>query len=126
MTQDEKNILIKDLCVRLPYETKISVDNKIETLQGISISDNVAEYDSFLSSDIEEVKPYLFPMSSMTSEHIFEINNMFGGDFDIDGRISLTYLEIDALFEYFYKNHFDCNGLIPLGLAIDATGLDIY
>lgn len=126
MTQDEKNLLIKDLCVRLPYETKISVDNKIETLQGINISDNVVEYDSFLSSDIEEVKPYLFPMKSMTSEHIFELNEMFGEDFDIDICPSLSYLEINALFEYFYKNHYDCNGLIRLGLAIDATGLDVY
>jgi hypothetical protein len=136
MTQEQKDILLKDLCARLPYGVKISVDDKVETLDGINILDNVVEYGSFLSSDIEEVKHYLFPLSSMTEEHIFEINDILGEDFEIDKygitdlirnrRTSLSYLELDALFEYFNKNHFDYRGLISMDLAIDATNLNIY
>ena len=43
MTQNDKKILLIDLCARLPYEVKISVDNKIEVLEGLGILDNVAE-----------------------------------------------------------------------------------
>ncbi len=68
MTQEDRELLLKDLSSRLPHGVKISVDNRIETLQGINVSDNVVEYGSFLSSDIEEVKPYLFPLSSITEE----------------------------------------------------------
>ena len=61
MIQEHKELLLKDLCSRLPYRVKISVNDNIESLQGINVLDNVVEYGSFLSSDIEEVKPYLFP-----------------------------------------------------------------
>lgn len=114
MTQEQKELLLKDLCARLPYEIKISVNNKIETLQGISIPDNVVLYDSFLSSDIEEVKPYLFPMSSMTDEQYREIEFL---------AFSKRYSEIVDIYN---RNHIDYRGLIPMGLAINATGLNIY
>lgn len=58
MTQEDKDLLIKDLCARLPYGVEISVnDDKVESLQ-----------DSFRSSDTREVKPQLLPLSSMTEE----------------------------------------------------------
>ena len=68
MKQKDKDLLLKDLCARLPYGVKIQVNDKVEMLEGIGILDNVAEYGSFLSCDIEEVKPYLFSLSSMTEE----------------------------------------------------------
>lgn len=85
---------------------------------------------------IDDIKPYLFPLSSMTSEQLFEVQEILGkneieiGDgflhiIDSD-RNTITYLEILALLEWFYKNHFDVYGLIPMGLAIDATNLKIY
>ena len=46
MTQEQKDLLLKDLCARLPYGVKISVDDKVETVQGINILDTVVEYDS--------------------------------------------------------------------------------
>ena len=136
MTQEDKEILLKDLCARLSYGVKISVNNNIESLQGINVLDNVVEYGSFLLSDIEEVKPYLFPLSSMTKEQLFEVQEIMGKNeikieegflYIVDSdRNTITYLEILALLEWFYKNHFDIYGLIPMGLAIDATGLNIY
>ncbi len=120
MTQEQKDILLKDLCGRLSHGVKISVNDKVETLQGINILDTVVEYDSWLSSDIEEVKPYLFPLSSMNEEQWKELKpTMTEGAF---GTLCYTL----KTYDYFYKNHIDIRGLIPMGLAIDATGLNIY
>ena len=131
MTQEDKELLLKDLCARLPYGVKISVNNNIGTLQGINVIDNVAEYSSFLSSDIEEVKPYLFPFSSMTDEQEKEYNILrddvqtyhyeFGYIVD-DVELCDNWESID----YLNAHYFDFRGLIGKGLAIDATGLNIY
>ena len=139
MTQEEKDLLLKDLCARLPYGVKISVDDKVEIVQGINILDTVVEYDSWLSSDIEEVRPYLFPLSNMTEEQYKEWGDLAGEPLDeiltrnAKGEIMST-LEHHLLVaksstepvNYCYKNHFDINGLIPMDLAIDATNLNIY
>ena len=116
MTQKDKELLLLDLCARLPHGVKISVDNRIESLQGINISDNIVEYGSFLSSDIEDIKPYLFPLSSMTEEQEKEWSYTLSSDYNI------TYDTVD----WCNKNHFDYRGLIEKGLAIDATGLNVY
>ena len=120
MTQEDKELLLKDLCARLPYRVKISVNDNIESLQGINVLDNVVEYGSFLSSNIEEVKPYLFPLSSMTEEQQKEYQYiterwMYDSSYSIADSI-----------DWLNKNHFDYRGLIENGLAIDATGLNIY
>ena len=111
MTQEDKELLLKDLCARLQYGVKISVNDKIESLQGINVLDNVVEYGSFLSSDIEEVKPYLFPLSSMTEEQRFEYNNNYAESFD--------WLNAQH-FDWLNAHHFDYRGLIEKGLAIEA------
>ena len=133
MTQEDKEILLKDLCARLPYGVKISVNNNTESLQGINVLDNIVEYGSFLSSNIEEVKPYLFPLSSMTEEQEDEWYEVFvdplSKKLDRHTRQEDLQLQADAQafgIEYLLKNHFDIYGLIPMGLAIDATNLNIY
>lgn len=120
MTQEQKDLLLKDLCTRLPYGVKISVNDKIETLQGINILDNVVEYGSFLSADIAEIKPYLLPLSSMTEEQKEEWKSLL---------IREAYGTSDNVFtpqDFYCKYHFDYRGLIPKGFANDATGLNIY
>lgn len=142
MTQKEKDLLLRDLCARLPYKVKISIPElftnkeQVETLNEIfKGKDNLYRVnDSGML--IEYVKPYLFPLSSMTEEQLFEVQEILGkNEIEIgDGFLSIidsnrntiTYLEILAVLEWFYKNHFDINNLIPMGLAIDATGLNIY
>jgi hypothetical protein len=116
MRQEDKKLLLQDLCARLPYRVKISVNDRIETLEGIHVLDAVAEYGSCLSSDIEKVKPCLFPLSSMTEEQEKEWRYTLSSD----GII--TYETVD----WCNKNHFDYRGLIPMGSAIDVTGLNIY
>ena len=116
MIKQDQELLLRDLCARLPYGVKISVNNKVESLQGINVLDNVVEYGSFLSSNIEEVKSYLYPLSSMTEEQNKEWLYTLSSDYHI------TFDTVDWL----NQNHFDYRGLIEKGLAIDATNLNIY
>lgn len=138
MIQENKEILIKDLCARLPYGVKVLFENKVFSIDYISAIYEEIKLDipDNYTLDISNVKPYLFPLSSMTREQLFDVQEIIGkNEIEIeDGflhiinsdRNTVSYLEILAVFEWFYKNHFDIYGLIPMGLAIDATGLNIY
>lgn len=143
MTQEYKELLIKDLCARLPYNVICQVEfkengkynSKVMLLSGIFTDEAYfTTKDGSIYSN--EYKPYLFPLSSMTKEQLFEVQEILGKNeikiedgflniVDSDRNV-ITYLEILALLEWFYKNHFDIYGLIPMELAIDATGLNIY
>ena len=138
MPQKNKEILIKDLCARLPYGVKVLFENEVFSIDYISAAYEEIKLDipDNYTLDISNVKPYLFPLSSMTREQLFDVQEILGkNEIEIeDGflhiinydRNTITYLEILAVFEWFYKNHFDIYGLIPMGLAIDATNLNIY
>ena len=131
MTQEDKELLYKDLCARLQYGVKMSVNDRVEVLQGINIVDNVVEYSSFLASEIEHCKPYLFPLSSMTEEQEREYNTL--RDFVYTHHYEYEDIVEDMglydnwrSIDYLNAHHFDYRGLIEKGLAIDATGLNIY
>ena len=138
MIQENKEILIKDLCARLPYGVKVLFENKVFSIDYISAKYEEIKLDipDNYTLDITNVKPYLFPLSSMTRKQLFDVQEIIGkNEIEIeDGflhiinydRNTITYLDILAVFEWFYKNHFDIYGLIPMGLAIDATNLNIY
>ena len=129
MKQKEKELLLKDLCGRLPYGVKCDInDNKPYTLSSIS-----NDYDGILirfkeqkngfnmEVYLSEVKPYLYPMSSMTKEQSKIYHELIGGMFGTSALINFEILE-----EFFNKNHIDYRGLIPMGLANNATNLNIY
>ena len=122
MTQNEKDLLLEDLCARLPYGVKISVNNNIEKVDGVDVLDNVVGYGSWLCSDVEEVKPYLFPLSSMTEEQTEELIKLINTDQNDNNEFMRSLCRI----KFYHINHFDYRGLIPMGLANDATGLNIY
>ena len=138
MIQENKEILIKDLCARLTYGVKVLFENEVLSIDYISAVYEEIKLDipDNFTLDISNVKPYLFPLSSMTREQLFDVQEIIGkNEIEIeDGflhiinsdRNTITYLEILAVFEWFYKNHFDIYGLIPMGHAIDATNLNIY
>ena len=137
MTQEEKDLLLKDLCARLPYDVKVQYMNNIFVIDYVSSYEEVKlDIPDNYTVGISEVKPYLFPLSSITKEQLFEVQEILGkNEIEIDDgflrivdsdRNVITYLEILAVLEWFYKNHFDINDLIPKGLAIDATILNIY
>lgn len=137
MTQEQKDILLKDLCARLPYGVKIySEDFPKETLAGVVDGNIILHCDKYNYTydtpwDIKDVKPYLFPLSSMTEEQLY--NNPIGfsqmltikADRDWE-NITINRRAYYKLVDWFNKNHFDYRGLIEKGLAIDATGLNIY
>ena len=138
MTQEDKDLLLRDLCARLPYEVKVQYEDNIFTIDYISAMYEEIKLNTSnrYTIDVLEVKPYLFPISSMTEEQREELKSL-GWNFDNFEIHNVseclgTYREYVAhsdcfnLIDWFNKNHFDYRGLIPKGLAIDATGLNIY
>ena len=137
MTQEEKELLLKDLCARLPYGVKvesvfINPDTKEHKSCGIEVFDATSIL--MIRDGLGEFKPYLFPLSSMTEEQQIEANIFDDMDMGILsenlGRNHRNKTNIPtATYNYtdwLNKNHFDYRGLIEKGLAIDATGLNIY
>ena len=140
MTQEEKDLLLKDLCARLPYGVRYRHftwnDEYGETYIAAQIySINTDGYVKNCHDDetvyIDNVRPYLFPLSSMTEEQKREYNMLLtdiptyeyeGGDIVTVFETYDNWMSID----YLNANHFDYRGLIEKGLAIDATGLNIY
>lgn len=142
MTQNEKDLLLKDLCARLPYGVKVKLgdnpnifDLEYRIKFAVMYGDSNRLEDIL---DITNIKPYLFPLSSMSDE-------MWDKEFRGCGiteftRDSFKYgcetLEFNnsnpslssmvRFINQLIKNHFDIYGLIPKGLAIDATNLNIY
>lgn len=133
MTQEDKDLLLKDLCARLPYGTLVYAQNAVDWYED-EINTQV------LSDAINEeyvIKPYLFPLSSMTKEQesYLHFNTKFR--LDICNDLTVKNDEDDSCFytdtydyisliDWLNKNHFDYRGLILKGLALDATGLNIY
>ena len=113
MTQEQKDILLKDLCARLPYGVKVEYENKIFDVEYVCPMYEEVKLDipETWTIDVSEVKPYLFPLSSMTEEQFEEYMGIPSGHPSID---------------WFNKNHVDYRCLIEKGLAIDATNKDIY
>ncbi|MBO7241542.1 MAG: hypothetical protein J6U90_03740 [Methanobrevibacter sp.] len=124
MKEKDKEVLLKDLSARLPYGVKFETPTGIDILKGI---DHFGKFDCTInpiddnSYDVEDIKPYLFPMCTMTKEQKNEYHELVGGMFGTSVLINFEFLE-----DFFYRNHLDCKGLIPMGLALDATGKNIY
>ena len=147
MTQEDKDLLLKDLCARLPYGIVINTGDKdlkldrhhqcIGVLYPEDCSDEFNERNNNASFYItisgcyygEEIKPYLRPMSSMTEEERYEIQGILGKDIEIfddfiniidSSRKRFSFLELQAVFDWFNKKMFDYRGLIEKGLALEA------
>ena len=125
MNQEDKELLLKDLCARLPYKVKVN-----EAIHGDFTLIGLTNERVFTTCEvegchndfpIENIKPYLFPMSSMTEEEQRALDSMCNG---VEMMSRLSGLKMfDKAFDWLDKNGFDYRGLIPKGLAIDATGL---
>ena len=125
MTQKDRELLLRDLCARLPYGVIVLTPNgsghvcEINfTIFGYELGVNINPIirDTF---SINDVKPYLFPLSSMTEEQEEEYN-------DLNSYELGCFPHTEEALDYLIKNHFDYRDLIPMGLAFDATGLNIY
>lgn len=154
MTQEDKELLLKDLCARLPYgvigrcEIDASYDTSFDTIfqihkfdaevYGIKedslfvyplIEDNdeqtFAEEEVANGIDILDFKPYLFPLSGMTEEEWEDYQKIRMIDW-VHGDINGTFINAGLIVDWLNAHHFDYRGLIDKNLAIDATGLNIY
>ena len=154
MTQEDKDLLLKDLCARLPYGLKVYYNNG--QLTGNSVIEDLYRVTNKFRAEVaviedeyglcgmslDNVKPYLFPMSSMTDDQLYKLKEIT--DF-IHNHNTLELVEwtethttlefwleevpqykVIEVFDWLNKNHFDYRGLIEKGLAIDATGKNIY
>ena len=155
MTKEEKELLLKDLCARLPYGVYVLVHDTFKyskvpyetvyltasdipsLIDSISLNERYSNKDKRFNriikerKDFLEFKPRLFPMSSMTEEQKKEYNSLRdrvttyhyeNGNIVEDTELRDNWKSID----YLNANHFDYRGLIEKGLAIDASGLNIY
>ena len=155
MRQEENEILLKDLSARLLYDVKVKfkvnevIANEEKFTYNVDGEDSyITDGKSYLTLDIikalsnnylDEIKPYLFPLTNMTEEQKEELfynyihNDIYIDDFtdyflagELWHDITVSIDVFPGLIDWFNKNHFDYRGLIERGLAIDATGLNIY
>lgn len=125
MIQEQKELLFKDLCARLPYNVICQVEfkengkynSKVMLLSGI-FTDEAYFTTKGGSIYSNEYKPYLFPMSSMTEEEKLMYEGL------MIGTDNISYM-LDVI-DWLNAHYFDYRGLIEKGLAIDATNLNIY
>ena len=118
MTQEDKKLLLIDLCARLPYKIMCQVSFDEEDIH-IEPLENVRPFMSFNQIttsgsvvSIDCVKPYLRPMSSMTGEEDDEWWKFSDESYVVDSHAkSIDWLN---------AHHFDYRGLIEKGLALEA------
>ena len=130
MTQEDKELLLKDLCARLPHYTMVLMgDGGVELLVSVNVDTGICNGLKCLP------KPYLRPMSSMTEEELKELNQKYGNiayffiqeppyyhglqaqHSDI-GSIEIS--EFSEIYDWLNAHHFDYRGLIEKGLALEA------
>ena len=141
MTQEEKELLLKDLCARLPYCPYVQLNpgayNKPEKcwicgISGENIYLNV-DSDPFSLHDFN-ILPYLRPMSSMTEEEFEQLKQYSGLEYDqldlaefpnnhkcLDFYLSeVPSYAVTLVFDWLNAHHFDYCLLIERGLALEA------
>lgn len=132
MTQEDKELLLQDLSARLPHKTYVKTTKGIGYIYAINTSQlielSVANNSEYWSEvfNIDECKPYLRPMSSMTEEERKEYEDLIihkehinaqGQEWDID---CFSFEGASRLIDWLNAHHFDYRGLIPKGLALEA------
>ena len=117
MTNEEKRLLFKVLCGMLPYGVMV------ENVLNHEVFD-LSKYLHCLPAALENFKPYLRPMSSMTEEEKREVSELGVSD---DGAFHNDVYDVGTSMEeaftaisWFLERHFDINYLIQKGLALEA------
>ena len=131
MTQEDKKLLLKDLCGRLPYGVKAQYYGSgeemltVDTIEAIYTQPSVEIVIGQYGLGIEDIKPYLRPMSSMTEEEKdYVVKHSLGYTANIGGgkKDEKLYFHFKAeSFDWLNKHHFDYRGLIDRGFAIEVT-----
>jgi hypothetical protein len=129
MTQEDKELLLKDLCARLPYGVMVRVEvNDVF----ITPTDEVATVNTINMLDYPQkfrITPYLRPMSSMTEEefneyHNIKYNKVTNRDnykrIDVGKFHNIGIIPIEEYLDWLNSHYFDYRGLIEKGLALEA------
>ena len=130
MTQKDKELLLKDLCARLPYGVKFlreswnfEWDEELSVIEVLKDIDKDGYINNTKVYTVDDIKPYLFPLSSMTEEEKEEYCQLQQRViYNSNGVINE---DVTKYINWCYKKHLDINNLIPMELAIDATNLNI-
>lgn len=127
MTQEEKQLLLKDLCARFPYgvicrlsakDADVSITEKLE----------IGGLEHFISGTMD-IKPYLRPLSTMTEKEEESLREDTGLDIfkctvnkELEGlwATDCSVNDLFCLYSWLNEHHFDYNGLIKKGLALEA------
>ena len=135
MTQEEKELLLRDISARLSYRGLICQTNKgkgtlisLECSFGedlVYVDFGYSQAEEFDLNEDDEVKPYLRPMSSMTEEELKEFAYTILQQPDLDAvrnwrTLSIDLEELSKVLDWLNKKMFDYRGLIPMGLALEA------
>ena len=138
MTQENKELLLKDISARLPYGVKAYVKNwsnfktyedvyvvksTFPSLNEVPVQSETGSLDVLIGYYDYEFKPYLFPMS-----YIDDNEKLFAEYITTLTYDSNTHSAVPTIktFDFYNKYHIDYRGLIEKGLALDATGKNIY
>jgi len=124
MKQEDKDLLLRDLCARIPYGVKVqaySYEHDIETIETLYAIDSDGYMSTLECDTLDHIsKPYLFPLSSMTDKQEDELIKFMAKDWN-----NMRYHTPDSI-DWLNANHFDFRNLIGRNLAIDCTNLNIY
>lgn len=159
MTQEDKQLIIKDLCARLPYGVKVCARFNTGSRYTTNVTAICADRDyiqirqnvlhPYTNSSVEDIRPYLRPMSSMTAEELMEFGQLKYQDDENWEIVEMRVVRHDFLnikcrnkhdegstwgfqisrteplrswkgIDWLLEHHFDFRGLIPKGLALEA------
>jgi len=125
MTQEEKELLLKDLCARLPYGIFVKENREyLDDIPTIYTDDSPTIYTFDYHPCIDNCKPYLRPMSSMTEEEKKELGNirpyLIDKNDNVTGVQCNSFIQISECQDWLNEHHFDYRGLIEKGLALEA------
>ena len=137
MTQEEKQLLLIDLCARLQYGVYIENTFYSPFREVVKVKEQLTpEHLTILYNDIyndenwhsNSFKPYLRPMSSMTEEekdNLQSLHDIISNENYGDGYSPSAWNAITEWEDYCNARHLDYRGLIPMGLALEAPE-DMY
>lgn len=142
MTQEDKELLLVDLCARLPYGVKVNAQYKdgdgwkTEDRKILGLYEDGQVYLDCVYTTIDCIKPYLRPMSSMTEEECDKVEEIIGNDciFDFMGNGDIvlhkghfTQKTLSKLYDFYNSIHLDYHTddegktMIEKGLAIEVN-----
>lgn len=113
MTQEEKQLLLKDLCGRLPYRPLVQDEDA-----GVCLLQTYMVNDLMFKNPSLSIKPYLRPMSSMTEEEKEEF--CYLQDMVIYNTKGPVTADVNTYVDWLLLHHFDFRGLNKMGLALEA------